>query len=83
MNAKSRNNSHRALFLDGGRLDTLLWGIEESNRQFAEARRELREKGFESLRGMNITICPCGCGLDQACDGHLETIGMQNEEIPW
>lgn len=83
MNAKHRNRSERALFLRGGRLDVLLWGTWEAERQFAEGRREAREK-YARLHPDTVEACPCGCGLQNAiCDSHIARVNAANEEIPF
>lgn len=75
MNAKKLNDSHRSLFLDGGRLD-ILWAYDEANdeRNFIKF-----GKGLEL-----IEECPCGCGLkNEICPDRIETMKRTNGEIPF
>jgi hypothetical protein len=81
-NAK-RNQSERELFLSGGRLDVLLWGHQEAQRQFAEARQEARER-YMSLRPEPVEACPCSCGFAGAvCDAQIARVNAANEELPF
>ncbi|MCI0392247.1 MAG: hypothetical protein MOB07_26245 [Acidobacteria bacterium] len=83
MNAKDKNKSERALFLSGGRLDVLLWGHQEAQRQFAEARNEARAR-YQSLHPETVAACPCGCGLEGAvCDAQISKVNAANEECPF
>ena len=83
MNAKQRNQSERKLFIGGGRLDVLLWGYSEPNRQFAEARKEARGR-YLGRHPELIAECPCGCGLkDAVCDAQISKVNAAEEEIPF
>jgi hypothetical protein len=84
MKAKDVNQSYRRLFIDGGSLEVLLWGVQEANRQFAEARKERRAKFFASLKDVRFDACPCGCGLQgDVCDDHIAIVNARNEQIPF
>jgi hypothetical protein len=83
MNAKDKNKSERALFFGGGRLDVLLWGHQEAQRQFAEARKEARDR-YQGFRPTPVDFRPCGCGLQgNVCDAQIAKVNAANEELPF
>jgi hypothetical protein len=89
MNAQTRIASERAMFLNGGRLDVLMYGYEESERQFAEARKREKDEALKIMvRGLRefgaIKECPCGCGLkNDICQAHASVVADKNDEIPF
>lgn len=82
MNAKVKNASERGLFINGGRLDILIWGYQELDRQIGEAiveRRQTTRMQFDV-----VDECPCGCGLkNDICDAHLDAVAQANDELPF
>jgi hypothetical protein len=77
VNAKNRNASERALFLSGGSLGLLLYGISEMNRQTDELKTE-------RLQASTVSECPCGCGLqNKVCDEQLERVRLADDELPF
>jgi hypothetical protein len=78
VNAKRYNRSIRLLYLNGGRLDLLLYGLQESQRQFDEQdKMDMKAFGF-------VKECPCGCGLKgEICKKQLAKVRAANDEIPF
>lgn len=82
MNAIHKNTSERSLFLNGGRLDILMWGYREMVRQIDEAISE-RRRSMRELFPL-VDECPCGCGLqNDICNAHLDAVAAANDEIPF
>jgi len=73
MTAKQRNKS--------GRLDILLWGVQECDRQMAELKQEQKARFSEFGK---IKECPCGCGLkNDICDDQLARVKAASDDIPF
>lgn len=88
MNAEIWNAALTATFSYGGRGDILLWGYEESSRQFEEMKQEEKERAHKimmrGLREGSLKECPCGCGLQgELCQAQASKVYAENEEIPF
>lgn len=83
MNAQQKNLSETLLFERGGRLDILLWGYQELERQAEEGRREHKVL-FGGGKLELIEECPCGCGLkNDICEARRLAMDVINGEIPF
>jgi hypothetical protein len=79
MDAKSRNRSLRSLYLTGGKLDILLWGYAEMERQCGTSNKKKFDVGNDV-----IDECPCGCGLlNDICPDRVAKMKAQADEIPF
>ena len=85
MNAKTRNESYRLLFLNGGAL-SMLWARAEMNRKFDEMRKDeaASRKAWQAAARNTVAECPCGCGLkDGICDAQADRVRLANDELPF
>jgi hypothetical protein len=78
MNARAQNDSTRALFFNGGRLDVLFQ--DEAAETESSAQTATQFRFVMELLGE----CPCGCGLkDDICETCQTATKAANDAIPF
>ncbi len=73
MNAQQHNASITALFANGLRVDTLTSAPADTP----------AHEAMRSLRGMDCTECPCGCGSAGVCDAQLDRVRQVDAALPF